>query len=735
MRIAIDTGGTFTDCVFVANGRLEILKVPSTPENPARAIGDALEKVIDRIGDVAYGAGKPRGRGVLRAENRTSESSAAGSGKFDPLDLTCGTTVGTNALLERRGGRVALVTTRGFEDVLEIGRQARPGLYDFFVDKPAALVPRDRRFGLNERVGAEGQILKRPAPKEIRRVVRAVAHSEPQSVAVCLLFSFVDAAHEKAIAKALRRAGLQVSESHEILPEFREYERMATTVINAYLAPVMSQYLAGIAQVAETIWQRNDPRQGKTRRASTRTNKHRTPAVRVMQSNGGIVSASLAAREPVHTILSGPAGGILGAEYVAQLSGVSRFITFDMGGTSTDVALVDKGLRTTNESQVAGLPVSVPMLEIHTVGAGGGSIARFDSAGALRVGPESAGSEPGPICYGRGMAPTVTDAHLILGRLAGSRLLGGEFALDENRARQLMERARGAMRSVEEFCLGIVAVANSVMEKAIRVISVERGYDPRDYCLIAFGGAGGLHACELAAALEMPAVLIPKFPGGLSALGILRADIVRDVSQTVRLPLESLAAARASLESPFRRLENNGLAQMKHEGFLARQVRIERWVDLRYVGQAYELGVPAAGGFISAFHQAHLRRYGYHDPSRPVEVVNIRCRLVAATPKPGWRRGTHARQSRPETQGTTRCVFGRKALETPVYVREKLRLGQRLRGPGIITEYSATTVVPPGWQARVDPFDNLFLTRLRQPTAHRVFLRQIHNASHHGRSS
>lgn len=735
MRVAIDTGGTFTDCVFVNDGKLQILKVPSTPENPALAIGDVLQKVLER----------------LAAKEKASLPSGA-------LKVTCGTTVGTNALLQRRGGRVALVTTEGFTDILEIGRQARPRLYDFFVDRAEPLVPRQRRFGLDERIAADGKILRRPSTAEVARTVRAVLRSKPEAVAVCLLFSFVNGAHERLIASTLRNKGISVSVSHEILPEFREFERTATTVINAYLAPAMSEYLAGIAQIAEQVWKgsgsrgyfslvtnksgaafrqnnlRSDQRsqtlqenQKQSQNKNSRTNsgrssagnsrennreeKQQSVAVRIMQSNGGIVSAALAAREPVRTILSGPAGGILGAEYVAKRAGISRFVTFDMGGTSTDVALVGNGLRTTNESQVAGLPVSVPMLEIHTVGAGGGSLARFDSAGALRVGPESAGADPGPICYGRGTQPTVTDAHVILGRLAGGDLLGGEFQLDEQRAQEFMNRAWGPMKSAEEFSLGIVAVANSIMEKAIRVISVERGYDPRDYCLVAFGGAGGLHACDLAAALQMPAVLIPKFPGGLSALGILGADIVRDVSQTVRLPVATVAKARLALERDFRRIEKNGLAEMKREGFAARQVRIERWADLRYVGQAYELSVAASGEFVSAFHREHFRRYGYQDSSRSVEVVNVRCRFVAATAKPIWPRGKRATGSRPERETTTRCVFDRRTFETPVYAREKLQAGQGFRGPAIVTEYSATTAIPPGWKARVDDYENILVTR------------------------
>ncbi len=393
MRVAIDTGGTFTDCLFLRDGRIEILKVPSTRGNPTKAIANALEKIL------------------------------AGASAVDcrELDLLCGTTVGTNALLERRGGRVALVTTAGFEDVLEIGRQARPSLYDFFVERPEPLVPRERRFGVRERVGADGRVVARLSPAEVANVVRRVRASRADSVAVCLLFSFLRPEHERLLARSLRRAGYAVSVSYEILPEFREFERTSTTVVNAYLAPVMSRYLEEVERDSRRAVAAKNQTGGRPGLAR----------VRVMQSSGGILSARVAAREPVRTVLSGPAGGVLGAGQVARDAGYERVISFDMGGTSTDVSLIEGTLRTSNESTIAGLPVAVPMLEIHTVGAGGGSIARFDRAGALRVGPESAGADPGPICYGRGELPTVTDAHLVLGRLGSEGLLGGDFVLDE----------------------------------------------------------------------------------------------------------------------------------------------------------------------------------------------------------------------------------------------------------------------------------------------------------------
>jgi len=679
MRIAIDTGGTFTDCVFMRGGALQILKVPSTPRRPAGAIADALEKIL------------------VGAQGATPLHKEGKGGRLLVLDLTCGTTVGTNALLEHRGGRVALVTTAGFEDVLEIGRQARPQLYNFFVERPAPLVPREWRFGLRERVGAAGRALLRPSRGEIARILKKIEGSGAESVAVCLLFSFVNPAHEQSVARALRTRGFEVSVSHEILPEFREFERTATTVVNAYLVTVMGRYLGEIENHAGRAID------GKAR-GSVR--------VRIMQSSGGIVSAAVASREPVRTILSGPAGGVLGAQYAAGRAGYERIISFDMGGTSTDVALVEGTLRTTNESQAAQLPVAVPMLDIHTVGAGGGSLARFDRAGALRVGPESAGADPGPICYGRGEQPTVTDAHLVLGRIAAEGFLGGEFLLDERRAREWMERARGPMGSVEVFAQGILDVANAVMEKAIRVISVERGHDPRDYTLVAFGGAGGLHACELAAALRIPRVLVPKFPGALSALGILRADVVKDFSHTVRLLVASVREVRPALARGFRQLERRGLREMRAEGFSARQVRIERWLDMRYVGQAYELSVLAAGDFVAAFHRAHQRRYSYADASRPTEVVNVRARLIGATPKPELpRHRLGAADARGAVIGTRRTIFAGRARAMPVCDRAKLCAGNRLTGPGIVTEYSATTVVPPGWRARVDELENLILER------------------------
>ena len=672
MRIAVDSGGTFTDAVFDSRGRLTILKVPSTPRNPVDAIVHVLERVL------------------------AEHPAMAGS----PLELLYGTTVGTNALLERRGGRVGLVTTAGLEDVLEIGRQARPRLYDWFVERPVPLVPRQRRFGLRERMGPGGRVLLRPSRSELVRAAGQARSSGAEAVAVCLLFSFANPAHERAVGAALAAAAVPYTLSCEVLPEFREFERTATTVVNAYLIPVMGKYLGEASKRAAEAWK--SPRDAAAR-------------VRVMQSNGGIVSATAAAREPVRTILSGPAGGVLGAQYVAAMAGFRRVISFDMGGTSTDVSLLDGTPQATNEAVVAGLPVAVPVLDIHTVGAGGGSLARFDRAGALRVGPESAGADPGPACYGHGERPTVTDAQLVLGRISPEGFLGGEFRLDAVRARRaladVLRAAEAGPRTIEEFAQGIVDVANAVMEKAIRVISIERGHDPRDYALVAFGGAGGLHACELAAALRLPKVLVPRLPGGLSALGILRADVVREYVRTVQLAALPQEQMRRRLSAAFSEIERRGARELAREGFRRRtHMRVERFLDCRYAGQGYELTIPATGDFVAAFHRLHQRRYGHSDSSRIVEVVNVRARIAGITPKPALDRAARgSASSTPALVGQRPLFVEGHWIPAGFFDRSRLRTGNRIRGPAVISEYGATTFVPPGWRGRVDGYGNLVL--------------------------
>jgi N-methylhydantoinase A len=605
-------------------------------------------------------------------------------------DVCHGTTVGTNTMLERKGARVAFVTTAGFEDTIAIGRQTRAKLYDWFAPIPVPLVPRELRFGVAERVSAEGEALREPTYEELAALVEAVRASRAEAVAISLLFSFANPRTEKRVEEALRVLGLPVSASHRNLPEFREYERASTTVVNAYLAPRMGSYLSTLE-----------------RRVTRRPSGGR---VDVMQSSGGIVPAHLAAREPVRTVLSGPAGGVVGACRMAALAGFESIIGFDMGGTSTDVFLARNardGAERTRESVVAGVPVGVPMLDIHTAGAGGGSIARFDAGGMLRVGPESAGADPGPVCFGRGTQLTVTDANLLLGRLDAESFLGGGVKLDRERAERILAEQKGSLATAEEFAAGIVRVVETQMEKAIRVISVERGYDPRDFTLVAFGGGGPLHACSLARALRIPRVLVVAMPGALSAVGILLADTVRDYSRTVMLPGEEIG----KLDGIFAELEREGAAEFAAEGL---EGEVQLSLDLRYRRQGYELNVafdaahPAKG--IEAFHELHKQRYGFADEARPMEIVNLRLRMTAkGEPYEPVKRelvpgdGAGARYAEREVW------FEGGWRKTRFYRREKLVPGDAINGPAMITEYTSATLVPPGAMARVDAFANIVI--------------------------
>ena len=672
VRVGVDTGGTFTDFVYEsAGGVARVFKLASTPADPSLAISEGLRRVARETG--------------------------AGA---EELDVVHGTTVGTNALLERRGARAALVTTEGFEDVLAIGRQARPRLYDFDVTRPAPLVPRRLRLGVRERVAASGEVIEPLDEESLAKLAARLRREGAESVAVCLLFSFVRPEHEQVIARGLEQLGVPLSVSHEILPEYREYERASTVAVNAYLQPLMGAYLSRLGAGV--------------------------PALRVMQSSGGSASARLAAREPVRTILSGPAGGVVGAVAAARAAGFEDVITFDMGGTSTDVALCARGeVRLTNEAAVAGLPVAVPVLDIHTVGAGGGSVARVDAGGSLRVGPESAGADPGPACYGRGTLPTVTDANLLLGRFGGASLLGGDFMLDEARAESVLyELARelsaagGRKIGAREAALGVVRVVNAGMERALRAVSVERGHDPRGFALLTFGGAGGLHAVELARALRVPRVLVPRDPGALSAIGALRSDVVKDQSRTVMLDAGG-AGARAGLEGAFDAMEREGRATLAREGFQTARQRHERSVSARYKGQSFELEVKWPGkaargrgelGELAAlFHRAHLARYGYAREQNAVEVVSARVRSIGLVGRKVERPSRAAAKSVAPHVRARVVLAGGAAREVAVYRREELPRGARLRSPCVITEYSSTTLVPAGARARVDAYGNVII--------------------------
>jgi N-methylhydantoinase A len=687
LHIAIDTGGTFTDCVWVERGQVRMLKVFSTPADPSQAIVEALEKI-----------------GI-----RTS------------MVLLHGTTVGTNTLLQRTGARVALVTTAGFEDAIEIGRQARPRLYDFFFDRVEPLVPADLRFGVDERTASDGEILHAPSPQDLQSLSDRLRQKHPESIAISLLFSFANPKTENAVASALEELGLPLSVSHQILPEFREYERTSTVVVNAYLQPVMQRYLENLERRARSL---------QSGGAQSR--------IFVMQSSGGITTLSSAAREPVRTVLSGPAGGVVGAAALARRSGFERIISFDMGGTSTDVALVEGEARASGQAEIAGFPIGVPMLDIHTVGAGGGSIARFDAGGALRVGPESAGADPGPICYGRGTQPTVTDANLLLGRLQPQRFLGGDFTLDLERTRRLATQwlqRHGSRLTPEQFAAGIIRVVNATMEKAIRVVSIERGHDPREFALVAFGGAGSLHACELAAALSIPRVIVPALPGALSAFGILVSDVVKDYSRTVlwrvagKLPIDRPKSARPKsdrlrsepLEREFAALRRRAETDFRDEKWRG-AISHQRSVDVRYQGQGYELNVPYTRNLIRDFRNQHQRRYGYSYPAREVELVTLRLRATIKSPQSRIAKGTtsgHVGMGASARPGRARpgkvfldrasVFFNGKKFTAGILSRGSLSTGKKYCGPAVVTEYSATTVVPPGMGFRSDRSGNLII--------------------------
>lgn len=691
LRIAIDTGGTFTDCVWVEGGALQTLKIFSTPDDPSRAIGEALEKIGEATTE---GGDAARSTGVGAAV----------------IALLHGTTVGTNALLQRKGGRVALITTSGFEDVIEIGRQARPRLYDFFFDRVEPLVRHELRFGVNERTDEEGKVLERPSDAELTRLRNAVRSAEPDAIAISFLFSFANPENEAAVAAALEELGKPLSVSHRILPEFREYERTSTVAVNAYLQPLMQRYMGRLAERAKEHIERSE-------NSSNPTRDKKSARIFVMQSSGGITALQSAVREPVRTVLSGPAGGLVGAAAMAARSGLPRILSFDMGGTSTDVAAVQGEVRPGGQTEVAGLFVGVPMLEIHTVGAGGGSLARFDAGGSLRVGPESAGADPGPICYGRGTEPTVTDANLLMGRLRAQRFLGGEFTLDLERTRRVTTewlKKKGSPLSLGKFSAGVVRVVNANMERALRVVSIERGYDPREFALVAFGGAGGLHACELAEAMAIPTVMIPARPGTLSAFGILVSDVVKDYSRTL-LWRFSGRVPEAKLQTEFRKLEAVARKEFHAERWHGIP-QYERTLDLRYRGQGYELNVPAGGNVIARFHEEHQQRYGYHHAARDIELVTLRLRAWLRTPQTQFqspsktrRRMVRGHSSRAEPVERARVIFQGKALSTPVFERGDLVPGLSMKGPAVITEYSATTVIPAEKNFWVDAADNLLI--------------------------
>ena len=652
VRLGVDVGGTFTDLVALVGHDIVTAKVPSTPRDQSQGVVNCLE--------------------------------VSGLASDDVASFAHGMTVATNALLERKGARTALVTTEGFRDLIEIGRQNRPSLYDLTRDRPETLVPRDLRFTVRERMGPDGEIegLDDAALDEL---VERIRECDVEAVAVCLLFSFVHPDHERVVGDALRRALPQahVSLSSEVLPEFREYERFSTTAANAYLGPKLSIYLA---------------------RLSERADEAGLPAPLVMQSSGGVMEIDGAGARAVACVLSGPAGGVVGAAFLARASGYDDVLTFDMGGTSTDVAPVTDGeVQTRTESTIAGLPLKAPMVDVHTVSAGGGSLAWVDEGGALRVGPQSAGADPGPAAYAKGgERPTVTDANLLLGYLADEAKLGGDVVL----RRDLAEKALGELgerlgMAAEDAALGIVQLANVEMVRALRVISLERGLDPREFALVAFGGAGPMHACALCEDLGMTKILVPKASGVLSALGLTISDLRRDYVSAFFADLRS--ADRAALEERFAEMESGGAKDLASPQFMRR-------ADLRYRGQSFELTIDAhdLDTLESRWHDVHDQRYGYRMENEPVEIVNLRVTASVATDKPQLGEGALEDDARTTTRAAN---FDGEWAEVPVLDRARMGRGSAVEGPALVELKEATCVVRPGWRGAVDEVGTLVLVQ------------------------
>ncbi len=657
IRLGVDVGGTFTDLVAVQDGRISTAKVPSTPRDQSRGVLGAVEASGVRVEQVAV--------------------------------FAHGTTVATNALLERSGGRTALVTTEGFRDVLEIGRQDRPSLYDLTRARPEPLVPRELRFTVRERMGPAGVVV--PLDEDdLARVVASLEKAGVEAVAVCLLFAFLRPDHEQRVGAAIRRAipSVPVSLSSELLPEFREYERTATVTADAYLAPRVTAYFGRVA---------------------ARSLERGLPEPVIMQSTGGVAKIAAAAAQPARVVLSGPAGGVVGASYVAARSGYRDLLTFDMGGTSTDVApVVDAVVQTTTESELAGVPLKLPAVDVHSVSAGGGSLAWVDDGGALRVGPQSAGAEPGPAAYGLGgVEATVTDADLVLGILPDGARLGGELTLRAELAEQALGRLGERLGlTAEQAAAGVVRVADAEMVRALRVISVERGLDPRDFALVAFGGAGGMHACAIAEELGTPTVLVPRASGVLSALGLAISEMRRDYVAPLPARIDELEPAR--LSSALAALAEQADADFAE--FAAEPV-LQRLADLRYRGQSHELTVAghAPSALAEAFHTAHQQRYGHRDDDETVEIVNVR--LVATVP------AEHPDIVEPEPAAPSPRA-GRRAVLldgewTPADILDRAQLGRgsTVRGPAVVEDEASTTLVRPGWHGVVDQVGSLLLTR------------------------
>lgn len=682
MRIGIDVGGTFTDVVMIddASGKEYYTKVSTTPPDLWVGVLNGIDKILElagaRISDVEY--------------------------------IVHGTTIGTNALIERKGARTGLITTAGFEDVLEIGRIQRPdaGLYNVNIDNPAPLVPRRWRKGVVERVAADGSVVTALDEQSVRKAVQELKAAGVESIVVSLLFSFLNPTHERRIAEIIRDIYPEayVSLSSDLAPEFREYERTSTAVINAYLQPIMKRYLDRLTTELDAQYGKVD--------------------LRIMQASGGTMTVESAKVRAINTVNSGPAGGTMAAAFIGQTTDRSRLIAVDMGGTSFDISVTEDGQpKVTAMGKLEGLPVRIPIIEVDTIGAGGGSLAWIDRGGALNMGPESAGARPGPACYGRGgTRPTCTDANLVLGKLDPAYFLGGEMELDVAAAREAIRKhvADPLGLTVEEAAAGIIRVINAKMAKGIKVNSVQKGLDLREFTLVSFGGAASVHSVELAAELGIGVVIMPPMAGNLSAFGLLVADARHDYVQTVMKKVGDLTAAE--LTEAYRNMESRGVAALRDEGFRLNDI-VPIWTaDLRYEGQAYELNVPVArtpsaevdlGSIVAAFHALHRRRYAYSSESEPVELVNLRVAAIGRTPAIRMQRAALAgpEPDGPAQKGTRKVYFeGNGFVDAGVYERDRLKPGNRILGPAIVEERISALSVPPGWTATVDEYRNIIVT-------------------------
>ena len=678
-RLTVDTGGTFSDFVYLDEDtrQVSVAKLPSTPDDPSRAILAGVQVLLDK--------------GVAPAD----------------IAYFChGTTVGTNALLEGKGVRTGLLVTKGFRGIYEVAEQCRPhgsAIFDIFYDRPPLLVPESATGEVAERVTSSGEVLLPLDEKALRATVRELAAEGLQSIAVCLLFSFLRPEHEERARAVIAEEipGCAVSLSSDIVPQIREYYRLSTTVINAYLEPILARYIHNLEQRLAGA--------GLT-----------TPQKYIMQSNGGMATFAVSARKAVATVLSGPAGGITASMQTCRTTGLQNLITFDMGGTSCDVALIKDGQPSVqNRGKIEDRDIALPMIDINTVSAGGGTLARVDRLGALEVGPQSAGAMPGPACYGRGgTEPTITDCNVVLGYLGEDNFLGGKMKLDAAAALRAVESRIAAPlgMNVIDAAEGIVRIIDVKMQEAIKAISTMRGHDLRDFTLLAFGGAGPLHAARIAAELGMAGVVVPLYPGVYSAMGLLMSDVKHDYIRSKMTPLAKVAPAEIAVT--FAELESHATRDLRDEGFPLERIDIERALDMRYAGQGYEITIPCEGGLDNngiarlraRFDEMHKQMFGHTAPEEPVEIVSYRLRGVGRVPEvkiPKF--APEGRALKDALRETRQARFGGAMIPCPVYQRERLDVGVSFEGPAIVDQLDATTVIPPGHKARVDEFKNILM--------------------------